>query len=99
MEYTLSDRQRFSQVLNSMSQQGVVKLEEDDTLIKAINLTSNYYNFYWSLIWPVVESYWVTCLYLFKLESTSEPMALTKLISQIQWFEQSLINDRICSFL
>lgn len=59
-------------------------------------LESNFFQLYHSLVWPVVESYWIACLYLFKL--TSSALALPKLLQQIQWFGQSLLNDRIAAF-
>ena len=81
-----------------MKAKNVIKVH--DSKIKAVNpTTSNYYSFYWNLIWPVVESYWTTCLYLFKLEKNGPSMPLPKLLKQIQCFAQSLLNDHICSFL
>ena len=94
---SLSDRARFEEVIGFMIGKGVIRVEGDS--VKAINPTSNYYSLYWSLVWPLVESYWITCLYFFKLEKTTTAIPLTKLLTQIQWFAQSLINDHICSFL
>lgn len=71
---------------------------QNDSII-GVNLEGNYFNFYWSLIWPIVESYWITCLYLFKLNKTSNPIPISKIYTQIQWFAQSLINDRVSSYL
>lgn len=71
----------------------------ENNLIVAINLEGNYYSFYWSLVWPIVDSYWITCLYLFKLNKATAAIPLPKLYTQIQWFAQSLMNDRVSSYL
>lgn len=64
-----------------------------------MDLTGNYFNFYWSLVWPVVESYWITCLYLFKLLKNNIASPAPKFMSEIQWFGQSLLNERIITHL
>jgi phosphate uptake regulator len=50
-------------------------------------------------VWPVVESYWVSCLYLFKLSKDNSVLELDKLQKEIQWFAQSLIMERITLYL
>ena len=50
---SLRDRGRFEERISFMTVKNVFKIEND--ALKAINpATSNYYSFYWSLIWPVV---------------------------------------------
>ncbi len=46
-------------------------IKVDSDLVVGMNLTGNHFTFYWSLVWPVVESYWITCLYMFKLLKTT----------------------------
>ena len=59
------------------------------------NPDNNLFNLYGSLVWPVVESYWITCLYLFKLKKDNITLDLAKLQSEIQWFGQSLFTERV----
>ena len=59
----------------------------------------NFLSFYCSLIWPIVETYWVSCLYLFKLLKDNLILETPKLQSEIQWFAQSLITERIILYL
>ena len=59
----------------------------------------NLLSFYCSLIWPIVETYWVSCLYLFKLLKDNLILQTAKLQSEIQWFGQSLITQRIILYL
>jgi hypothetical protein len=49
--------------------------------VVGLDLTGNYYAFYWSLVWPVVEAYWITCLYLFKLLKNVAAMPVTKFLT------------------
>ena len=41
----------------------------------------------------------MTCLYLFKIKKDSALISLPKLYTQIQWFGQSLVNDRVGNYL
>jgi glycerone phosphate O-acyltransferase/fatty acyl-CoA reductase len=45
-----------------------------------------------SLMWPYIDSYWVTCLFLKSLKRT---VGLDQLASQIQWFADSLYEERV----
>lgn len=56
-------------------------MKVEDGFVIGMNLTGNYLNFYWSLVWPVVESYWVTCLYLFKLLKNGIPIPVAKFMT------------------
>jgi hypothetical protein len=84
-------------VVGILVSKGIVKI--DDGFVIAMNLAGNYFNFYWSLVWPVVESYWITCLYLFKLLKNVSAIPAPKFMTEIQWFGQSLINERISTHL
>lgn len=52
-------------------------------------------SFYCSLIWPIVESYWICVLYYFKLIKDNIVIETAKLQSEIQWFGQSIFTERI----
>lgn len=93
-ELPLTSEKRYGEVVGLMESRGVLVREGEK--VKGGDLEGNYFQFYWSLVWPVVESYWMACLYLFKLTSTTLP--LQKLLTQIQWFGQSLLNDRLSAF-
>lgn len=84
-------------MLSILSKKGVIRIEDD--FVIGLDLTGNFYTFYWSLVWPIVESYWITCLYLFKLLKNTTSMPSPKFLSEIQWFAQSLINERISTHL
>jgi hypothetical protein len=94
---SLTNRARFDEVVGVLISKGIIKI--DDGYAMAMNLTGNYFNFYWSLVWPVVESYWITCLYLFKLLKNATAIPAPKFMTEIQWFGQSLINERISTHL
>ena len=50
-----------------------------------------------SLIWPLVDTYWVTVVFLFSIKQ-KQPIAASKLIIQIQWFAESLYEERILEY-
>lgn len=88
---------RIDEIIHYMSSRGVIKLEENGSEVRLCvpNPESNLFSFYCSLVWPVVESYWISCLYLFKLSKDSLVLPLAKLQSETQWFGQSLFTERI----
>ena len=47
-----------------------------------------------SLIWPLVDTYWVTVVFLFSMKQ-KQPIAVSKFIIQIQWFAESLYEERV----
>lgn len=88
---------RFREVLELLTSREMIKVESE--AVVGINLTGNYFTFYWSLVWPVVESYWITCLYMFKLLKTTTVLTSAKFLTEVQWFGQSLFNERIIGHL
>lgn len=90
LRHCLEDRQRFDVVLTRLVNKGILVVQDGNVMTMVAN--ENHFSFCCSLIWPVVESYWITCLYLFKLKQSSSPMAMGKFLMEIQWFAQSLIN-------
>lgn len=47
-----------------------------------------------SLVWPLVDTYWVTIVFLFSMRA-NQNLTLQKLIIQIQWFAESLYEERM----
>lgn len=47
-----------------------------------------------SLVWPLVDTYWVTIVFLFSMRA-NQSLTLQKLIIQIQWFAESLYEERM----
>ncbi len=95
LEGSLQERSKFDAVIKMLQDKKVISLHETlVTLGTEGQPQGNYFTFYGSLIWPIIESYWITCLYLFKLKN-KKPIPLEKLQTEIQWFAQSLINERI----
>ena len=56
-------------------------------------------NFLCSLIWPIVESYWLTCVYMFTLKENKKHVVVLSLLPQhIQWFGENLFDERIVEY-
>lgn len=84
-----------------MASRGIILLKketgenEGKTYVGINSPDSNIFVFYCSLVWPVVESYWICVLYFFKLIKDNISMEMPKLQSEIQWFGQSIFTERI----
>lgn len=83
--------------MKQMITRGLVQINtiEDKKYVGIKNPDSNIFMFYCSLVWPIVESYWICVLYFFKLVKDNVGMEMAKLQSQIQWFGQSIFSERI----
>lgn len=87
-EYVLKDSLSSAETLDRYIEMLVVKnvLIRDGVLVRSNERKSIYYTFLCSLVWPLVESYWLTSLYLFNLEKLKTSIPITKLVGQVQWF-------------
>jgi 1-acyl-sn-glycerol-3-phosphate acyltransferase len=57
----------------------------------------NHINYLNSLIWPFIDTYWVTFTFIFSL-IPSKFIRETEMFEKIQWFAESLYEDQIISF-
>ena len=73
----------FSQVLDSLIKREMITAHG---MTIVANTNSELANIICSLVWPLVESYWMVLLYLFKLHKQSLSVQYSVLLPQIQWF-------------
>lgn len=57
----------------------------------------NHVNFLNTLLWPFIDTYWVTFVFIFSL-IPSKFVQESKMYEKVQWFAQSLFEDQIMSF-
>ena len=50
------------------------------------------------LLWPFLESYWIASIFLFSLQTRNSPLSLTQFIQQVQWFAESMYEERVIEF-
>lgn len=85
----LKDASVFSRVLDSLAKREMISVHG---LRIVVNSNSELVDLVSSLVWPLVESYWMTLLYLFKLHKQSLSIQYSVLLSQIQWFGETMVN-------
>ena len=86
----------FDKVLDFMIQSKTLQINSDNKIIihpEGEN-TVNYLN---SLIWPFVDTYWLTIMYIISLVP-SKFVAESKILSKIQSFADSLYQEQIITF-
>lgn len=55
-------------------------------------------NFLCGLLWPLIESYWVSAVYLYTLKNREKEMPLEKFELEIQGFAESMFEERTLEF-
>ena len=50
-----------------------------------------------SLLWPLVDTYWVTIVFMFSMRA-NQTITLQKMIIQVQWLAESLYEERMLEF-
>jgi glycerol-3-phosphate O-acyltransferase len=92
-EYVLKDSLANSETLDRYVDTLAIKnvIIREGNSIRSNERKSIYYTFLCSLIWPLVESYWLTSLYLFNLEKLKTSIPMAKLVGQVQWFGEEMI--------
>ena len=88
----LKDGNTFFRITDSLAKRGMVLVE--DLIIRA-NSSSELLPILLSLVWPLTESYYLTLLYLFKLVKLSTSIQYSTLLTQVQWFGERMIDEKL----
>lgn len=88
--------QDYDAVLNLMLKSNTL-LQKEDGLIVIHPEGENHINYLNSLIWPFIDTYWVTFVFIFSLVP-SKFVQESKIYEKIQWFAESLYEDQIINF-
>jgi glycerol-3-phosphate O-acyltransferase len=99
-EFVLKDKIKsigdFNRVLEFMKcNKSLMETEEGLILIHPEG--ENHINYLNSLIWPFIDTYWVTFVFIFSLVPSKFAQE-SKMYEKIQWFAQSLYEDQIMNF-
>jgi 1-acyl-sn-glycerol-3-phosphate acyltransferase len=93
---TFNSVEYFDEVLAMMIQNETLSEKEDGSIIIHPN-GENHINYLNSLIWPFIDTYWVTFVFIFSLVP-SKFVQEGKMYEKTQWFAESLYEDQIISF-
>lgn len=99
----LKTYEQFLEIVKFMEQRNILSIEDGLLKYSTPKDKPNGLVFLCSLIWPFIDSYWLTIVYIYTLfpDKTVEE---SKIRSKIQWFAENLYEDKIilhyesCSF-
>jgi glycerol-3-phosphate O-acyltransferase len=86
----------YNIVLDLLLSNNTLKELDDGNLVITPS-GENHINYLNSLIWPFIDTYWVTFTFIFSL-IPSKFIRETEMFEKIQWFAESLYEDQIISF-
>jgi glycerone phosphate O-acyltransferase/fatty acyl-CoA reductase len=86
----------YNAVLDGLFKSNTLQQKEDG-LIVIHPEGENHINYLNSLIWPFIDTYWVTFVFIFSLVP-SKFVQESKIYEKIQWFAESLYEDQIINF-
>jgi len=86
--------EEFEKILDFMIKRQIVSLE--DNMIKYVTPSgqANGLLFLCSMIWPFIDSFWLTLVYIYTLYPDIKVLE-SKILNKIQWFAESLYEDNI----
>jgi len=96
IEKEMRTYEEFEAVLNFMMQTNTLAETADDKVVIHPE-GENQINYLNSLVWPFIDTYWVTFVFIFSLVP-SKFVQEGKILEKIQWFAESLYEDQIITF-
>ena len=92
----MDSEDRFNQSLNLMIERGILQ-EDEAGLISVPESGKKRYKFFCKLIWPIIDSYWVSFVYISDLDSASM-VFLSDLARNINEFAANLFKQNILTY-
>lgn len=96
IEKNMNNYENFEAVLDFMIRSKTLAVGDNDKILLHPE-SENVVNFLNSLIWPFIDTYWVTFVFVFSLVP-SKFVQESKICEKVQWFAESLYEDQIISF-
>ena len=98
-EFTCRDlslgQKGIEKVLNTMKTRGIIT--EKDGLVKFSRTSGIATNFLCSFVWPIVDTYWSTLLFVSAI-CKDQSIQYEKLQLSLQWFVENLVEERTLGF-
>lgn len=83
----------FEQVVGLMQERGILETREGRLRVRGEVALG----FLCSLVWPLVDTYWFTLFYILTL-LPAKTVAVTKIYQNVQWYAETLYEERIITF-
>ena len=90
----LYDYSDFEHTLNFMIKRKILYLDNEFVKYETPNNKSNGLLFLCNLIWPLIDTFWVTLIFIYTLYPTNK-VEVSQVPSKIQWFAESLYEENI----
>lgn len=91
----VADSESIKKTLEFSKRRGIIEVDQDRVKIKRSGELA--ISFLCSLIWPLVDTYWATLTFCSALR-LNQALKLEKLIQSIQWFSDSMYEERNMSY-
>lgn len=89
------DRAQLAQALASMQERGVL-VGSSSSRVEAGDATT--LSLLSTLIWPFIDSYWVTITSLFALRRPAGAVTRDDLLKRVQWLAETMYHERLIGF-
>jgi len=90
------NRENFDTILATMVQKGTFSL--DDQKIKVLKKGEELMSYLCHLLWPFIETYYITSVFLFALKNREDSTPFEKFTLEVQGFAESMYEERILQF-
>jgi len=90
------NQENFDSILATMVQKGTFSLE--DQKIKVLKKGEELMSYLCHLLWPFIETYWITSVFLFALKNREEYTPYEKFTLEVQGFAESMYEERVLQF-
>lgn len=86
--------EEFDKIVEFMIQREIIYTEDELIKYSSASGKANGLVFLCSMIWPFIDSYWLTLVYIYTLFPDTKILK-QKILAKIQWFAESLYEDNI----
>lgn len=93
LERTLESKDYFDELIDRLLSKEVFERLENGKI--KLHLSSDVpYQFLCSLIWPLIDTYWLAFVYIFSL-IPSKFLPEKDMVTKIQWFADTMIKEKV----
>jgi len=86
----------YQSTLKSLVGKGILNLTKrgNENVISLVPQAKSQFEFFCGLLWPFIESYWITCLLIFQVKPDGVP--ITSILERCQWLADNLHKQGKC---
>jgi len=90
------DQKEFDSIVDGFIKQNYLKM--DNAKVKITSVGEQLFTYLCFLVWPLVEGYWLTSMYLYTLKNRETSVSCEDFETEVQNFAESLYEDRSIEF-